>query len=304
MENVTLLIINSRRAAGRQNWVQDSAVVPADVTSAVPGSPAPSAPRSGTQSIERAVTLLERLGASERSLGLSEIARAVGLNPSTAHRLLRALVVAGYVEQEPMTEQYRLGLGIAVLGQRALEHAGYHVAKPVLDDLSARTGESVSLGIRRADEVVVIEQAVSASPLRFDHPAGAEIAMHASAMGKVLLANSAKSIEREVALLATFDRFTDRTITAPDAVVTELDGDPETGLGDQCRGAPRGGVRDRRSGPGAQRCGPCGDRGAGPERPPDPRSPARTRPARDRRRRRGRRARHPGLSTRCARWAL
>ncbi len=222
MENVTLLIINSRRAAGRQKWVQDSAVVPADVTSAVPGSPAPSAPRSGTQSIERAVALLECLGASERSLGLSEIARAVGLNPSTTHRLLRALVVAGYVEQEPTTEQYRLGLGIAVLGQRALEHAGYHVAKPVLDDLSARTGESVSLGIRRGDEVVVIEQAVSASPLRFDHPAGAEIAMHASAMGKVLLANSARSIEREVALLATFDRFTDRTITAPDAVVAEL----------------------------------------------------------------------------------
>ena len=205
-----------------QKWVQDSAVVPAEETLAVPEATAPSVPRSGTQSIERAVALLERLGASERSLGLSEIARAVGLNPSTTHRLLRALVVAGYVEQEPMTEQYRLGLGIAVLGQRALEHAGYHVAKPVLDDLSARTGESVSLGIRRGDEVVVIEQAVSASPLRFDHPAGAEIAMHASAMGKVLLANSARSIEREVALLATFNRFTDRTITAPDAVVTEL----------------------------------------------------------------------------------
>ena len=205
-----------------QKWVQDSAVVPADETSAVPGSPAPSAPRSGTQSIERAVALLERLGASERSLGLSEIARAVGLNPSTTHRLLRALVVAGYVEQEPTTEQYRLGLGIAVLGQRALEHAGYHVAKPVLDDLSARTGESVSLGIRRGNEVVVIEQAVSASPLRFDHPAGTELAMHASAMGKVLLANAARSIEREVALLATFDRFTDRTITAADDVVAEL----------------------------------------------------------------------------------
>ena len=41
-------------------------------------------------------------------------------------------------------------------------------------------------------------------------------------MGKVMLANAARSIEREVALLATFDRFTDRTITSPDAVVAEL----------------------------------------------------------------------------------
>ena len=200
--------------------MQDSGVVPVDETS--PLAQGPTGPRSGTQSIERAVALLECVGTSERSLGLSEIARAVGLTPSTTHRLLRALVVAGYVEQEPTTEQYRLGLGIAVLGQRALEHAGYHVAKPVLDHLSARTGESVSLGIRRADEVVVIEQAASASALRFEHPAGAEIAMHASAMGKVLLANSARSIEREVALLATFDRFTERTVTAPADVVAEL----------------------------------------------------------------------------------
>ncbi len=199
--------------------MQDSDVVPVDETPPVGG---PTGPRSGTQSIERAVALLECVGASERSLGLSEIARAVGLTPSTTHRLLRALVVAGYVEQEPTTEQYRLGLGIAVLGQRALEHAGYRVAKPVLDGLSARTGESVSLGIRRGNEVVVIEQAASASPLRFDHPAGAELALHASAMGKVMLANAARSIEREVALLATFDRFTDRTITSPDAVVAEL----------------------------------------------------------------------------------
>jgi len=215
VENLTDPIINSSAGSG----VQDSVVVPVDQTSPVGG---PTGPRSGTQSIERAVALLECVGASERSLGLSEIARAVGLTPSTTHRLLRALVVAGYVEQEPTTEKYRLGLGIAVLGQRALEHAGYRVAKPVLDGLSARTGESVSLGIRRGNEVVVIEQAASASPLRFDHPAGAELALHASAMGKVMLANAARSIEREVALLATFDRFTDRTITSPDAVVAEL----------------------------------------------------------------------------------
>ena len=46
--------------------------------------------------------------------------------------------------------------------------------------------------------------------------------MHVSAMGKVLLANAERSIEREVALLGRLDRFTDRTITAPDLVVAEL----------------------------------------------------------------------------------
>ena len=136
--------------------------------------PAEAAPRSGTQSIERAFSVLECLAASSRPLGLTDIARAVDLNPSTTHRLIRALVVAGYVEQEPSSDHYQLGIGIAVIGQRALEHSGYHLARPILDDLRERTGESVSLGVRRGNEVVVIEQATSPSALRFDHPAGAE----------------------------------------------------------------------------------------------------------------------------------
>ena len=70
-------------------------------------------------------------------LGITEIARAVGLNVSTAHRLMRALVAAGFMEQDPATERYRLGIEIAVLGQRALEQAGYHLAKPVLARLVA-----------------------------------------------------------------------------------------------------------------------------------------------------------------------
>jgi len=156
-------------------------------------------------------------------LGLSEIARAVGLTPSTAHRLLRALIAAGYVEQEPTSEHYRLGLGVAVLGQRALEHSGYNLARSVLEQLATDTGESASLGIRRGTEVVVIERASSPAALRFDHPTGAEIAMHASAMGKVLLAFSTNAIAAEVEALGRLERFTDATRTAHDDVVADLE---------------------------------------------------------------------------------
>ena len=180
------------------------------------------APRSGTQSVERAIAVLECFAASEQPLGLSEVSRVVGLTPSTAHRLLRALVSAGYVEQDPTNELYRLGIGAAVLGQRALEHSGYHLARPVLDELSARTRESASLGIRRGDEVVVIEQTTGASPLRFDHPAGSELAMHASAMGKALLAFTTRPIIDTVAALGPLIAFTERTHTDPTGLADEL----------------------------------------------------------------------------------
>lgn len=65
-----------------------------------------------------------------RSLGISEIAREVGLNISTAHRLVRAMCHGGFMEQEPASERYRLGFAVAILGQRALEQSGYHLAQP------------------------------------------------------------------------------------------------------------------------------------------------------------------------------
>lgn len=178
--------------------------------------------RSGTQSIERAIAVLECLRLSDRSLALSEIARDVELTASTVHRLLRALVKAGYVEQDHSTEQYRLGIGIAVLGQRAIESSGYQLARPILAALSERSGESASLAIRRGPEVVVIDRVMGPAPLRFDHPTGAELAAYASAMGKALLAFSSSTIEAEVDQMPSLERFTERTITDRKALTLEL----------------------------------------------------------------------------------
>jgi len=213
------------RVSARRARIRPVTSTPTGKPTSTPRStePAEAAPRSGTQSIERAFSVLECLAASARPLGLTDIARAVGLNPSTTHRLIRALVAAGYVEQEPSSDHYQLGIGIAVIGQRALEHSGYHLARPILDDLRERTGESVSLGVRRDDEVVVIEQATSPSPLRFDHPAGAEIAMHASAMGKVLLAFAATAPATTIAALGPFEPFTERTHTTTKQLTRELE---------------------------------------------------------------------------------
>lgn len=179
--------------------------------------------RSGTQSIERAIAVLECLRLSDRSLGLSEIAGELGLTMSTTHRLLRALVKASYVEQDHFTELYRLGIGIAVLGQRAIENSGYQLARPVLAALSERSGESASLAVRRGAEVVVIDRVMGPAPLRFDHPTGAELAAYASAMGKALLAFSSSSIAAEVEMIPSLHRFTEHTITDRDALAAELD---------------------------------------------------------------------------------
>ncbi|MCU1386985.1 MAG: Transcriptional regulator, IclR family [Ilumatobacteraceae bacterium] len=156
-------------------------------------------------------------------LGITEIARLTGLNLSTAHRIVRALCAAQFMEQDPDNERYRLGAALLVLGQRALEHSGFGAALPILERLAETTGESTSLGIRRGDEVIVVLAAASRQRLRFDHATGAGIGLHASGMGKVLMAFSIDSPATSVRELPSLDRYTPSTITSRDELVTELE---------------------------------------------------------------------------------
>ena len=130
--------------------------------------------------------------------------------------------------QNPATERYGLGPALVVLGRRAEEDLGYERAMPSLRMLSDLTGESVNLGIRAGAEVLVVLDVVSASPLRFDQPTGTRVPIHTSAMGKCLLAFSGDAAA-EVDGLPGLPRFTDRTITDRESLLTALAGVRDTG---------------------------------------------------------------------------
>ena len=165
--------------------------------------------RSGTQSIERAIAVLECLSAAEAPLTLTEIARRVGLtrehDASAAAGARDMRVTSTRISRPSSTDSASAS---PCSGSGRSSDAGYQLARPVLAALSERTGESASLGVRRGAEVVVLDRVAGPAPLRFDHPAGAELAVHASAMGKVLLAFSETSIAEEVRTFASLERFT------------------------------------------------------------------------------------------------
>lgn len=178
-------------------------------------------PRSGAQSVERALAILRAFETSGSDLGVTEIAGRTGLSVSTAHRLTRALCAGGLLRQDPRTERYQLGPTLVVLGHRAGESLGYARALPLLEDLSTKTGESVNLGIRSGSEVLVVLDVASDQPLRFEQAPGTRVPIHTSAMGKCLLAFSGDPAGA-VRELRRLDRLTERTITSHDALLEEL----------------------------------------------------------------------------------
>ena len=178
--------------------------------------------RSGAQSVERAVAILQCFATGPSERGISELASALHLGPSTVHRLVRALCDGGLLAQDARTERYHLGPTTALLGQLAVEQFGFALARGELEQLAADTGESVNLGVRQHDEVVTLLAAASREPLRVDQRAGTRVPVHASAMGKAILAFGSDGLAETVGALTSLERLTKNTITSRRRLTAEL----------------------------------------------------------------------------------
>ena len=196
---------------------------------------------AGTKAIDRALDVLSSFVESPEQ-GITDIAGRSSLSPSTVHRIVRALVNSGYLEQSAETDRYHLGHAAHVLGQSARESWGFDRALPILERIGGLTGESVNMGVADGSDVVVILRVESVQPLRFDQPAGTRISMHCSSMGKALLAFSDKPLPA-----LTFAQVTPTTVTSAEHFERELEAtrhrgysidDQESIEGVSCVGAP------------------------------------------------------------------
>ena len=178
--------------------------------------------RTGAQAVERAIAIISCFDSDVPDLGLGEIAERTSLRVSTAHRIVRALVRGGLLAQDPRTERYHLGPRLALLGQSAMARYGLDVVRPQLEELARVTGEAASLGVRDGDDVVVVLRAESTQPLRFDRPHGSRVPLHASAMGKALLAFAGREPKATVAELGGLPRYTPQTLVRRSDLVADL----------------------------------------------------------------------------------
>lgn len=142
----------------------------------------------GAQTVVRALAVLGLLREAPSEVGVTEVARSLSLNTSTAHRILRALVAEGYVSQNPESDRYRLGREAFLLGLAAERKLGFAAVTPILERLRDLTGESTNMVVRDGAQGLVVLRVESEQPLRFTQPAGTRIPLYCTSSGKALLA--------------------------------------------------------------------------------------------------------------------
>ena len=169
------------------------------------------------QSIERAAAILRTLAGSSGRLGLGEIARSLDLAKGTTHGILRTLQHVGFVEQDRVSGRYQLGaallhLGTSYLDINELRSRSINWADP----LAARSGEAVRIGTVLEGRVLVVHHVFRPDDTFQTLDIGALLPLHASALGKVLLAY------RAAGPVAPLEAFTRSTVVTPRALAVAL----------------------------------------------------------------------------------
>jgi DNA-binding IclR family transcriptional regulator len=147
----------------------------------------------------RALRILDTFERAGTGLSLSEISRRSGVPLTTTHRIVGELHEWGALERDD-SGGYRIGLRLWEVAAHAPRSVGLQrIALPFMQDLYETTHRGVHLAVREKDEVVFVERFVSPETARDERPrVGGRYAMHATAVGLVLLAHAPAELQEEV----------------------------------------------------------------------------------------------------------
>jgi DNA-binding IclR family transcriptional regulator len=186
-----------------------------------PQNPPRNPPLGRETVLGKTMLILQAFTVERTTLTFAELHAATELPKATLHRVAADLVHAGLLDRNH--GRYRLSGLVFELGMRAsVERGLLEVAIPFLEELREKTQETVHLGIREGLEVVYVAKVgghqQAAAPSRL----GGRMPLHATAIGKVLLAHAPLELRRQV-LEGPLTRLAPRTITNAAVLAQQLD---------------------------------------------------------------------------------
>jgi IclR family acetate operon transcriptional repressor len=164
----------------------------------------PKAESEFSLTVARALQILLSFGDGRSELGISELGRELSQHKVSVQRNMRALEKYGFVEQNPVTRKYRIGVQVHRLGRLfAYSRLVETHAEPLMQDLVTDTGYTSYLATLRKGKMLIIASYEGNGPIRFSIPVGTVLPIPGTAVGKAAL--SVLDDEEQQAVLRTTD---------------------------------------------------------------------------------------------------
>src|SRR5271165_3370869 len=203
---------------------------------------------SPSAAVERALAMLEAVAQESEGLSNAEISRKLQIPKSSASYILRTLESRNYLTRDEESGKYRVGLKILSLSRGALSGLDVRgVALPIMRHLTHQTGLTCHLAILDGPDAVYIEKVEPEGFIRMDTWVGRRMRVHATSVGKALVAHISQDRLEEILDKSGMEKRTPKTITTLPRLLKELEkvrsqgyavDDEENNLGARCVGAP------------------------------------------------------------------
>jgi DNA-binding IclR family transcriptional regulator len=185
------------------------------------------ADRPGRSVTSKVLAILEAFEKSRSALSLTQVAAAADLTVPTAHRIVGQLTAWGVLDRDAHG-RYAVGLRLWEVAQNAGRDLR-ETARPFLQDLFSLTQETTHLAVREGREALYIDRIYSSKRVPRASRVGGRLPLHATAVGKVLLAYE-EAWFRTAYLAQTLEAPTRRTHVDPASLAAELEQVREQGF--------------------------------------------------------------------------
>ena len=168
---------------------------------------------NSVKSVMKAFLIMEELD-KYGELSIGDISDRLNMDKATVHRLVKTIKEAGYINQNPDNRKYANSLKLLAMGNRVMDKTGIkHVSRPIMEELSEKTGETVNLGVRVGNKIFYIDKLESSSTIKVGHGIGTSVPCYCSGLGKAILAFTHEKEQLSILNSASFETFTENTIT-------------------------------------------------------------------------------------------
>jgi IclR family KDG regulon transcriptional repressor len=176
------------------------------------------------QALERALDILDCFNFQNRELSLSDVVNRTGLNKTTAKRLISNLATRGYLQQDPQTRKYQLGMRLFELGGVVFSSFSLRRAAAYpMTRLQNKTGATVLLGVRMDDQLVYVDKREGDGMIRISSDVGWRRPLHYGMLGMVLMASIEPGEVDRILKTYPLEAHTHYSITDVDAFSLRLE---------------------------------------------------------------------------------